>query len=87
MDHPVLSKIEDKISRYQQEHRGERPLYIIMSDDEADKLINEIRKEDGYGDHIVITEYKGSKIVKHLALKSGELQLSNELLNSDLDHW
>jgi hypothetical protein len=82
MDQSVLQKIEGEISRYQQQHLGERPLYIIMSDDEADNLINEIRKEEGYGDHVVITEYKGSKIVKHLALKTGELQLSNELPES-----
>jgi hypothetical protein len=82
MDHSVLSKIEDSISKYQREHRGEKPLYIIMPDDEANKLINEIRKEEGYADHVVITEYKGSKIVKHLALKNGELRLSNELPES-----
>jgi hypothetical protein len=82
MDHPVLSKIEDQISRYQQRHRGERPLYIILPDDEAENLINEIRDEEAYAEHVVITEYKGSKIVKNMALQPGELRLSNELPES-----
>lgn len=82
MDHAVLSKIDQEISTYQQQHHGERPLYILISDYEAERLIDEIRAEEGYGDHIVITEYKGSKIVKLISLKKGEVQLSNELPES-----
>jgi hypothetical protein len=79
MEHQVLTKVEDRIQSYQAEHQGEKPLYIIMADDEADRFIAEVKAEEGYDDHIMITEYKGSKIVKNVALKPGEIQLSNEL--------
>jgi hypothetical protein len=79
MKNTILTKVEDKIKAYEADHHGEKPLYIILSDEEADKLIDAVKQEEGYEDHIVITEYHGAKIVKHMAVKAGDIQLSNEL--------
>jgi hypothetical protein len=82
MEKHTLPKVEDQIRKYEAEHQGEKPLYIILSDDEAEKLINELKAEEGYDDNVVITEFMGSKIVKNISLKEGEIRLSNELPES-----
>jgi hypothetical protein len=75
----VLPIIERHLQKYQSEHLGEMPLYIILPEAEADHFMHEVKVEEGFDDHIVITEYKGSKVVKSIALKPGEIRLSNEL--------
>jgi hypothetical protein len=79
MRNRVLPQVEDRLRQYSSEHRGERPLYIILPADEADTFIAEVKESKGYEDAMVITEYNGSKIVSHNALKPGDIQLSNEL--------
>jgi len=79
MDKRILPQIEDRLRAYASEHRGERPLYIIMPRQEADQLIEEVRSAEGHDDKVLLTEYKGSKILKHEALKTGEIRLTNEL--------
>jgi hypothetical protein len=64
MDH-VLTKVDDHIQRYKTDHRGEMPLYILVSPHEADNLLAEVRQAGGYDSHVLVTSYKGSKIVKH----------------------
>jgi hypothetical protein len=78
MDH-VLTKVDDHIQRYKSDHQGEMPLYILVSPHEADNLIAEVRQASGYEPDVLVTSYKGSKIVKHDGLKEGELRLTDEL--------
>ena len=79
MDNRLLPEIDDRLRKYAADHRGDRPLYIILPRDEAQRLIGEVREQEHYDDKVVVTEYKGSKIVNHDALKSGEIRLTNEL--------
>lgn len=79
MKNRLLPSVNDHIREYQESHRGEKPLYIIVSPYEAEALIDEVRKAEGHGPDVLVTEYQGSKIVKHDALKKGDFQLSNEL--------
>jgi hypothetical protein len=79
MGYRVLPKVEDQIKRYQGEHRGERPLYLVMPSDDADHLIAEVRQARGFDQTTVVTELDGTKIIRHPALKPGELQLTDEL--------
>jgi hypothetical protein len=62
-----------------QEHRGESPLYILVSPYEAGRLFDEVRQASGFDPDVLVTEYKGSKIVKHGSLNKGDLRLTNEL--------
>jgi hypothetical protein len=79
MKNQILSRVEDRIKKYQADHGGEKPLYIIMADDEAENLMKEVKQKEGHDPQIIVTEYKGSKIVKNLGAKAGEILLSNEL--------
>lgn len=79
MENKVLNRVKQDIEKYKGEHRGDKPLYIIMASEEADRLMTEVKKEKGYDDQMVVTEFNGSKIVKHPAIKKGDIQLSNEL--------
>jgi hypothetical protein len=78
MEH-VLRKVDDQIQRYKTDHHGEMPLYILVSPHEADVLITEVRQASGYKSDVLVTSYKGSKIVRHDGLKEGELRLTDEL--------
>ena len=79
MNHHILPKVDDTLKKYQQEHRGESPLYILVSPHEADRLLDEVRHVNGYDPEVLVTEYKGSKIVTHGSLNKGDLRLTNEL--------
>jgi hypothetical protein len=79
MGQRLLPQIDDRLRQYESEHRGERPLYIIMPKDEALQLIEEVKEHEGLDDKVVVTEYKGTKVVNHEGLKPGEIRLSNEL--------
>ncbi|HEY0655805.1 MAG TPA: hypothetical protein VGD65_21870 [Chryseosolibacter sp.] len=79
MSSAILSKVEDNLKKYQADHKGEKPLYILVSPYEADALFNALKTEQGVADDVVLTEFQGSKIVKYDALKQGDLRLTNEL--------
>ena len=75
----LLQSVNNRIREYQDSHKGEKPLYIIVSPYEAEALADEVRAAEGHSPDVLVTEYQGSKIVKHDALKKGDVQLSNEL--------
>ena len=79
MRNQLLPKVEDQIRKYQAEHSGEKPLYIVLADDEADHLMSEVKQKRGYDEKMILTEFDGSKIVKHLSVKPGEIRLTNDL--------
>lgn len=74
-----ISQIEQRISDYQKAHTGQKPLFILMTEEEADVLTDEIRKAKGFDKKVMITEYNGIKIVRDPALKNGQLLMTNEL--------
>jgi hypothetical protein len=75
----MLSKVQEQIKKYQAENRGESPLYIILSSDEADDLSEQVRNEKGYDENVIVTEFEGTKIVKYAAMNPGDMRLTNEL--------
>lgn len=79
MSSAILSKVEDNLKKYQTEHKGEKPLYILVSPYEADTLLSEVKAELGFKEDVLVTEFKGSKIVKYDALKQGDMRFTNEL--------
>jgi hypothetical protein len=79
MSSAILSKVEDNLKKYQTEHKGENPLYILVSPYEADALLSAVKSELGFKEDVLVTEFKGSKIVKYDALKQGDMRFTNEL--------
>lgn len=79
MNHRILPRVDENITRYKDEHHGEMPLYIIVSSFEADRLLEEVKSASGYDADVLVTSYKGSKIVRHDSLNQGDLRLTNEL--------
>jgi hypothetical protein len=79
MSSAILSKVEDNLKKYQTEHNGEKPLYILVSPYEADALLSAVKAELGFKEDVLVTEFKGSKIVKYDALKQGDMRFTNEL--------
>jgi hypothetical protein len=79
MKHHVLSRAEQALHQYKQEHRGESPLYILVTPEESNTLMAEVKEKDHHAQEIVVTEYQGSKIVGHDNLNPGEILLTNEL--------
>lgn len=79
MSSAILSKVEENLKKYQVDHKGDKPLYILVSPYEAEALFSAIKTEQGFKDDVLVTEFKGSKVVKYDALKQGDMRLTNEL--------
>ncbi len=79
MEIGILERVQKEIEKYSKDHRGERPLFILVSPYEADTLMDEVRKSNGYDADTLVTTFKGSKIVKYDSLHKGEMLLTNEL--------
>ncbi|MBT1704044.1 hypothetical protein [Chryseosolibacter indicus] len=79
MSNSILSKVQEEINKYQNAHKGESPLYIILPSDEADDLAQEVKERNGYDDKVIVTEYNGCKIVKYTAMNPGDIRVTNEL--------
>jgi hypothetical protein len=79
MSSAILTKVEENLKKYETDHKGEKPLYILVSPYEADALFSAVKSEQGFKDDVLVTEFKGSKIVKYDALKQGDMRLTNEL--------
>ena len=79
MNSAILEKVESNLQQYQKDHKGEKPLYILVSPHEADDLLSAVKKREGYREDVLVTDFKGSKIVKYDALKQGDMRFTNEL--------
>ena len=79
METTVISKLDREIETYKTQHGGSNPLYCIMSAEEADALTDSLRHEKGHGPDVIMTTYKGIKIVRNSLLEPGKYLLSNEL--------
>jgi hypothetical protein len=75
----ITRKIDKLIEQYRADHHGELPLYIIISPDEGNLLVDEVRRLRKYGKEVVITTYRDITIAKHDMFTSGKVLLSNEL--------
>jgi hypothetical protein len=75
----LIEKLEERIKDYQQNHRGEAPLYILISADDEDRVYQALKEKAGLKSHEFVTSYKGSKIVGHLSLKKGDMTATSEL--------
>ncbi len=79
MSFSIIQRIDEKISKYQEEYKGQMPLYLIVSTEDADALYGEIRRMDGHSVDVLVTSYKDIKVVTHDSLNAGEVRLTNEL--------
>lgn len=79
MDNHLLEKIDSLIERYKKEHKGEPPLYIIVSADENKEIVNAIRTANNYPKDQIVTSYKGIKIAEHPHQGENKIYVSNEL--------
>ena len=79
MANKITSQVDQRITEYVKAHPGQKPLFIQMTEEEADLLTEEIRRAKGFDDNVFITEYNNIKIVRDPALKNGQLLLTNEL--------
>lgn len=79
MSAAILSKVEEHLKQYSKDHGGQKPLYILVSPHEADELLAAVKSDQGFKDDVLVTEFKGSKIVQYDALKKGDLRLTNDL--------
>jgi len=79
MNSSILTKVEENLKKYQNDHSGEKPLYILVSPHEADELFDAVKSDQGFKDDVLVTEFQGSKIVKYDALKKGDMRFTNEL--------
>lgn len=75
----IIGRVNSQVEKFKKDHRGQKPLYILVSSDEEEQLLKEVKEAGGYEQDTLVTEYKGSKIVKYDALKKGDIQLSDEL--------
>jgi hypothetical protein len=79
MAESITRKIDTLINQYKADHHGEPPLYIIISPDEGNALVEEVRRLKKYGKEVVITTYRDITIAKHDMFTPGKVLLSNEL--------
>ena len=79
MENHLLEKIDSLIERYKKEHKGEPPLYIVVSSEENKKIISTIRTANNYPKNQIVTEYNGIKIAEHPQQIEGKIYVSNEL--------
>jgi hypothetical protein len=75
----ILTKVDEQITQYKANHKGEDPLYILVSSYEEAALLEAVKKEAGAKPDHVVTRYKESKILRYEALQKGQLLVTNEL--------
>jgi hypothetical protein len=75
----ILEKVDQQIDQYKAKHKGENPLYILVSTYEEQALLDAVKKEAGVKSDHVVTSYKESKIFRYEALQQGQLLVTNEL--------
>jgi hypothetical protein len=79
MANSITKKVDALIEQYKADHHGELPLYIIISPDDANALVGEIRRLKKYDEGVIITTYRDITIAKHDMFSPGKFLLSNEL--------
>lgn len=75
----TTSSIDRAIENYKTLHGGNKPLYCIMSAEEADELASNLKRLSGHPENIIITSYEDIRIIRDKFMEWGEYFLSNEL--------
>lgn len=78
MKENIAKKIDAVIDQYKNDH-SEKPLYLIISKSEGDKLLEEIRDAQQLPEDHILTNYRGIRIERSLAVEDGKFFLTNEL--------
>ena len=75
----MLDRIDTLIEKFKRDHKGEAPLYIILSGDENKRVMNAIKAAENLPEHQIVTTYRGVKLAEHPHQSDGEVYVSNEL--------
>jgi uncharacterized protein YydD (DUF2326 family) len=75
----VMDYVDSLIDTYQQKHRGEKPLYVVLSPEDNERLIEEIRMKNRYPDEQIVTRYRDVSIVNNRSVESRRGYASHEL--------
>ncbi len=75
----LLARVDMLIEQYKEAHRGEAPLYLVVSPDESSAVREAIQKKEKAPDIAVISTYQGVRIAEHPAMLNGNMYVSNEL--------
>ena len=79
MDTPLLKHIDSLIDEFKKGHRGEAPLYIVLSPDESKAVVETMKAKQNASEDTIITTYKDIKIAENPGLLKGNAYVSNEL--------
>ena len=79
METTAISSIDQQIEKYKAAHGGNKPMFIIMSAEEADEVTDALKERNGESEENIVTTYKDIKIVRNNMMTRGEYVLSNEL--------
>lgn len=79
MENHLLEKIDNLIAAYKKNHKGEPPLYVIVSPEDHKELIPLIKAANNYTRDQIVTSYKDIKIAEHPNQVQGKIYVSNEL--------
>jgi hypothetical protein len=79
MKNHLLQRIDNLIEKFRTDHKGEAPLYIILSSDENKEVMRLIKAAQKIPEDQVVTTYKGVKLSHHPQQTNGKIYVSNEL--------
>jgi hypothetical protein len=79
MDTSILKHIDNLIDKFKKEHRGESPLYIVLSPDETKDVVDALKAKQNAAEDTIITSYRDVKIAENPALLKGNSYASNDL--------
>jgi hypothetical protein len=79
MKNHLLERIDKLIAKYKADHKGETPLYIIVSPDENKEIMKTVRAAEGLAGDQIVTTYKNIKLAEHPQQVDGKIYVSNEL--------
>ena len=79
METTARTNLDRAIEKYKESHHGNKPLYCIMSAEEADELTDAIRQKKGLDADVILTTYRDIKIIRNSLMERGKFFLTNEL--------
>lgn len=79
MNTPLLKHIDNLIDQFKKDHRGEPPLYIVLSPDETKDVVDALKEKQKAPEDTIITTYRDIKIAESPALLRGNSYVSNDL--------
>lgn len=79
MNTRITDTIDQLIERYKEDHKGEAPLYIVLTSDEIKEARETIRKKNNHPEDYVITTYRDIKLAEHPSPEGGKMYVSNDL--------